>query len=84
MEAMATGLPVITTPTSGTVIRHNKEGFLHPYHATDALASSIALLAGDPSLRATMSVLARERAEHFNLNQYSAGLSSLMTQLLTG
>jgi hypothetical protein len=82
MEAMATGLPVVTTPNSGTVVRHNTDGFIHPYDDIDALASSIDNLATDASLRHQMSQNARTRAESFNLDAYGQQLSTLFSSLL--
>ncbi|NNM86739.1 MAG: glycosyltransferase family 4 protein [Phycisphaerales bacterium] len=39
MEAMATGLPVVTTPTSGTLVRPGTDGYIAPYDQPDALAA---------------------------------------------
>ena len=41
LEAMASGLPVITTPQCGSVIRDGIEGFLVPIRDAEALADCI-------------------------------------------
>jgi hypothetical protein len=74
MEAMASGLPVVTSPNAGTVIRHGVEGFVHQYDDVDSLAASVETLASDAARRAEMSRAARARAEHFDLANYGAGL----------
>ncbi len=53
MEAMRSGLPVITTDTCGMrdVIVHNQNGLLVPTRSPDAIAAAIAQLAADAPLR---------------------------------
>jgi glycosyltransferase involved in cell wall biosynthesis len=52
LEAMAVGLPVITTPVSGVpeVIRDGHNGLLSPERDSKALASAIARVLNDPAL----------------------------------
>jgi colanic acid/amylovoran biosynthesis glycosyltransferase len=66
MEAMATGLPVISTYHSGIpeLVTDGVEGFLVDERDGAALSRRIALLAGDPALRAAMGRAARLRVEH--------------------
>ena len=40
-EAMAAGLPVITTPNSGSVVRHGKDGLIGPIRNVAALKQAI-------------------------------------------
>lgn len=53
MEAMAVGLPVISTPVSGIpeLVRHGYSGWLVPERDAEALAGAISHLAGDAELR---------------------------------
>jgi len=74
MEAMACGLPVIASPNAGTIVRHEIDGFIHPYDAIDDLCASVSRLAGDASLRGEMSRQARASAERMNLEHYGAQL----------
>jgi glycosyltransferase involved in cell wall biosynthesis len=71
MEAMATGLPVVTTHNSGTVVRHSVDGFVHDYDDIDSLAASLELLAYDSSRRLSMGRCARDRALDFSVHQYA-------------
>jgi glycosyltransferase involved in cell wall biosynthesis len=80
-EAMACGLPVVTSPESGTLIRDGREGFLCAYDDVDALESRITQLANDKDLRLAMGHAARRRAEKMNLESYSAGLAGVFEQL---
>ena len=51
MEAMASGLPVITTANCGIPITHNKTGVIIPINNSIALADEIMRLINDQSLR---------------------------------
>jgi glycosyltransferase involved in cell wall biosynthesis len=82
MEAMASGLPLVTSPNSGTVARHGMEGFLCPYDDVETAASSIEQLVQNPTLRHDMGRAARRRYEQFGLSRYTDELSSLCHRLL--
>jgi len=62
LEAMASGLPIVTTPCEGLeeLIQANGR-VVKPTHLTEAVAA----LAGDPLLRGRMALAARARAETF-------------------
>ena len=77
MEAMATGLPVVTSPNSGTVARDAQEGFIVDYDDTEAAADRIQRLIDDPSLRLTMGRAARERVGQFDIDHYGRRLREL-------
>lgn len=64
-EALASGLPVITTPNSGSVVRDGKEGFLVPIRDVEALRERIICLYENPTLRTQMAEAARARAEQY-------------------
>ncbi len=61
MEAMATGLPVVTTTINGIpeLVKHERNGFLVPPGRADLLAESLAALATDPGLRTRLGEQAR-------------------------
>jgi glycosyltransferase involved in cell wall biosynthesis len=48
-EALAAGLPVITTPNAGSVVRDGVDGFIVPIRDAEAIAAKLDLLARDPS-----------------------------------
>ncbi len=62
MEAMATGIPVITTPINGIpeLVKDGRNGYLVPPGRADLLADALARLAGDQALRETLGARARE------------------------
>jgi glycosyltransferase involved in cell wall biosynthesis len=82
MEAMASGLPGITSPNSGTVARHGQEGFMTPYDDINAMAGYVQELLENPSRRLEMGRAARKRYEECNLESYSRELSALFYRLV--
>ncbi len=62
-EALASELPVITTPNSGSVTRDGIDGFLIPAQDVDAIGERLALLYADPELRRRMGAQGRELIE---------------------
>ena len=61
-EAMAAGLPVITTPAAGSVITHNVDGVLVPERDPKALADAIEALIEDRERRDQIAAAALETA----------------------
>jgi glycosyltransferase involved in cell wall biosynthesis len=61
-EALACGLPVVTTPNAGSVVRDGVEGFIVPLRDVNALAERLERLRGDERLRQEMGRAARRRA----------------------
>ncbi|WP_432507646.1 glycosyltransferase [Kineococcus arenarius] len=63
MEAMATGLPVVTTPVAGIpeLVRDGENGFLVPPGRADALADALLVLAADERLRRRAGAAGRAR-----------------------
>ncbi|HEX9462818.1 MAG TPA: glycosyltransferase family 4 protein [Alphaproteobacteria bacterium] len=76
-EALASGLPVIATPNTGSVVRDEIDGFLVPPRDVDALMAKIELLYRDRTRRAEMARSARARAEEFTWSAYRARLAAL-------
>jgi glycosyltransferase involved in cell wall biosynthesis len=62
-EAMASGVPIVSTPISGIpeLVQHEVEGLLVPARDSEALAGAIARLLADHSLRARLAGAARRR-----------------------
>jgi glycosyltransferase involved in cell wall biosynthesis len=81
-EALACGLPVITTPNSGSVVRDGVDGFIVPVRDADALEEKISLLLGSDVLREHMSENARRRAEEFSWSAYHTRIAQLFHEEL--
>lgn len=65
-EALASGLPVITTPHSGAVARHGEEGLIVPIRDSMAVANALEYMRAHPSERQAMARAARQRALEFS------------------
>jgi glycosyltransferase involved in cell wall biosynthesis len=73
-EALAVGLPVITTEAAGSVVRDGIEGFIVPERGTEALAARIEELVEDRALRERMANAAKERAKDYTWDKYAERL----------
>jgi len=73
-EAMAAGLPVITTPEAGSLVSDGESGFLVPARDAERLADRLATLHAHPETRATMGAAARQRILPYTWARYQAGL----------
>lgn len=82
MEAMATGLPVVTTPNSGTLVRDGVEGFIRAYDDVDGLAEAVARLVDSERLRLELGRAARERVEGVNFDAYGRELLTVFHDAL--
>jgi len=81
-EAMASGLPIITTHNSGSVVRDGEEGFVVPIRDVEALMRKLLLLYQDYCLRNSMGKKARKRAESFSWAQYRFRLAVVLRGLI--
>lgn len=79
MEAMACGLPVVTTVNGpGDLVRPGKDGFIVPMRDPEALIARLSQLIENPELRLRLGQNAAERALVFSVeNQVSALLDAL-------
>jgi alpha-maltose-1-phosphate synthase len=79
-EAMASGVPVITTPnTAGPdIMTEGSEGFIVPIRAPDMLAERITSLADDETGRRAMAVNALETAHRSAWSNYEQQIATLV------
>jgi glycosyltransferase involved in cell wall biosynthesis len=78
LEAMACGVPVITTPNCGSVVRDGVDGFIVPIRDAQSLAERMQQLLEDRALRSKMSASAREHAREFVGSVMASDLSKLL------
>jgi glycosyltransferase involved in cell wall biosynthesis len=77
-EALASGLPIITTENAGSVVRDAIDGFIVPIRDSEAVAEKLCLLARDRELLKWMSDNARARAREFTVPKYGERLLAAM------
>lgn len=83
LEAMATGLPVVSTPVGGIpeALEHGNTGWLVPERDADALAVALRRLLGEPRLRARLGLAARaEVLARFRASQAAARLAGWLRE----
>ena len=79
-EALAAGLPVITTPNAGSVIQDGQQGFIVPIRDHEALAAKMHELAGDRERLADLSNRASQRAQQFTWETWKRGLLAIFSR----
>lgn len=82
LEAMACGVPVITTPNGGSLVRDGVDGFIVPIRDSGALSQRIEQVTSDRKLRGYLSRNARERARQFTWLGYERRLVEAISGLV--
>ena len=85
MEAMAAGLPVVSTAVGGVpeLVREGETGRLVPSEDAGALAQALQALVDDPARRQAMGAAARRHAvAHFDIRHTVRGYEQLYESLL--
>jgi glycosyltransferase involved in cell wall biosynthesis len=77
-EALANGVPVITTPNAGTLVENGVNGFIIPIRDSSALADRLARLSDDRDLLVRMSTQALARSGSLTLAAYGQRLLSVL------
>ena len=74
LEAFATGLPVVSTPTGDipSLVRHEETGLLVPQGDPSAMAEAVARLLEHPERARLMARLARQELRRFTWPQVRA------------
>ncbi len=81
-EALACGLPVVTTPNAGSIVRDGVEGFVVPPHDAEAVVEALGRLASDTDLREGMMQNARERSALGSQEAYAGRLARTVRRAL--
>jgi glycosyltransferase involved in cell wall biosynthesis len=83
LEAMAAGLPCITTPVGGIpdVFTHGAEGLLVPPGDAAQLRSAMSTFIGDESARLAAGKRAYERARAFDVHAYARRLADIYQRI---
>lgn len=80
LEALASGLPVITTRNTGIVVRDGTDGFLVPIRDSEAIVEKLELLARDRERLVWMSANAIARSREYTLEKYGERLVAAIQQ----
>jgi glycosyltransferase involved in cell wall biosynthesis len=80
-EALACGLPVVTTPEAGSIVRDGIEGRIVPSRDAEALADAISEINRDRGKRTAMANAAQQRARDFTLEKYGERLVAALKEM---
>lgn len=82
MEALAAGLPVITTLESGLPIEHGKTGFIIPSKNEQAIVDAVLSVAADSVLRSNIGRNAAETMTRYTWDNYAKEVLKNYLQLI--
>ena len=80
-EAMAAGLPVVTSERAGSIIESGISGFVLDLHDEAAWVDVLRTLAADPDLRARIGREARKRAEAYSWEAFGDRAAAIHARL---
>lgn len=83
-EALTASLPVICTPSSGSIVRDGIDGIVVPTCDSSAIVAALLRLEADPALRRYMAENARHRADAFDLAAYGRSLIAALDMSKAG
>ncbi|HEX2660069.1 MAG TPA: glycosyltransferase family 4 protein [Polyangia bacterium] len=81
LEAMAYGVPVVTTPNCGPAVRDGQDGFVIQPRDPVALADRIQSIISDRALRDRLGASAKERATEYSWANYRKRLIAAVEQM---
>lgn len=83
LEAMAQGVPVITTPHTGgpDIIEDGVDGFIVPVRDPEAIAERLTWLHDDENRRTAMALAAKRKAAACSWQRYGASMTELLRSL---
>lgn len=88
LEAMASGLPVLTTPRSGVawgsaaLVCNEKNGFVVPHGDVEAMERVVRMLYGAPDMRREVGHQARETAEKHTWKAYEQEIAQVFSDIV--
>lgn len=80
-EALAAGIPIVTTRSAGSVVTHGKEGLIVPERNSEALASAIERIVRDRALRDAMAEAAIATVANFGEGPWGGRLVEALAML---
>ncbi|MCS3678762.1 glycosyltransferase family 4 protein [Salinibacter ruber] len=83
LEAMAHGLPVVTTPNCGRVVTDGKDGRVIPPRDVDALAEALIYLEENREEAAKMGRKARKTSKQYTLDRVGTRLEEIVSNVET-
>jgi glycosyltransferase involved in cell wall biosynthesis len=81
-EAMAAGLPVITTPNAGSVVRDGVDGFIVPIRSPEAIRDKLLFLFNNRDAVHEMGKSAMNRIASFSWKTYEQRICTLYRELM--
>ena len=78
LEAMACGVPAVTTENCGSVVDHNIDGLIIPIRDPIAIADAILKIVENRDLRDKMSRAAKIKASKYTWSQYKKRLFEVL------
>ncbi|GEO03928.1 hypothetical protein AAE02nite_15920 [Adhaeribacter aerolatus] len=81
-QSMAMGLAVITTPNTGSIIEHQKNGLLVRYGSVAETTAALRQLIEDKVLRTRLAAAAQADIQEYSWDNYGKKLNSLLQRVL--
>jgi glycosyltransferase involved in cell wall biosynthesis len=82
-EAMAAGLPVITTENSGSVVRDGLDGFIIPIRDTESIIEKVSFFYENTEMVGEIGTNAKENIKQYTWQKYRDNLISAYNRILT-
>jgi glycosyltransferase involved in cell wall biosynthesis len=85
IEAMASGVPVVSTASFGTrdIVQHERTGLLVEQHDAQHVATALERIIGNRALRARLAAAARERAREFGTARVAVAFGDALRRAVT-